>query len=341
VFPPRKSASNKDIRNSSYQTAFELSGEFCSAIANSQIKLAQPLVVADIGAAQGLDPRWEKFGEACVQIGFEPDIAECNRLKEMYAAHKSGTNRKFMEPRALWQSAGKRTLNITRDPDATSFYEPNMSYFERLPDPSPQQVVSRIEVDAIPLDSYKLPFDGTIDVIKLDVQAAELEVLRGAERHINDGVLAVVSEILFTPHYVNQPWFGDFDAFMRAHGYQVFDIDLRRWRRRALPSQFDGVRVGGISYGDVLYLKDPVVFEMADNRPVGADQHFCRDDLTRDKLIKLIALAEFFSVPDYSIEIIEFGLRKGTFNSSDADSFIERIKANSIVHWNDRNVMPR
>ena len=341
MFPPRKAFANKDIQHLSYRPSFELSNELCRGLREGQVKLTQPVVVADVGAAQALDPRWETFGEACVQIGFEPDSDECARLAAIYAKPVPGQTRKIMEPTALWHTEETRTLNVTRDPDASSFYEPNPAFFERLPDPTLQQVVARIPVPAVPLDKYKLPIDGTVDAIKLDVQGAELDVMTGAQKHMDDGVLAVIGEILFTPHYIDQPWFGDFDGFMRARGYQVFDIDLRRWRRRALPPQFDGIRVGGISYGDCLYLKDPISFERDRYTLTDPNHRFCKPGLERDKIIKLAALAEFWAIPDYALEVLDFGRTKGWLDSAEAGALTTRIKTNTIVKWHDRNVMPQ
>lgn len=341
MFPKRKSFANKTIQNLSYRPIFEISGILCQMYANGDFETTAPLIVADVGAAQGLDPRWEMFKNKCVQIGYEPDEAECERLRSVYANDDPSSTRKFLEPIALWHSAETRNIKITRDPDASSFYEPNEEFFERFPDPTLQQVVSEVSVSAIPLDQYKLPVEGTIDFIKMDVQAAELDVMVGASQHLEDGVLAVVAEMLFTPHYKEQPWFGDFDTFMRARGYQVFDIDLRRWRRRNLPSQFDGVRVGGVSYGDVLYLKDPLAFHQKDNNPSNDGHQFCKPGDERDKMIKLILLAEFFSLPDYAIEIIEHAGSLGLLSDSEVDVMSESVKMNVITSWNDRNVMPQ
>lgn len=340
MFPSRASFANKDINHLSYRPPFELSCEFVRELRERRVGISQPLVVVDVGAAQSLDPRWEAFGEVCVQIGFEPDRKECERLQQAYAVQKPGATRKIMEPVALWHSRETRMLNITRDPDATSFYEPNPAFFERLPDPTLQQVVSRIPVDAIPMDDYALPFEGTVDAIKLDVQAAELDVMRGAQRHMDDGVLVVIAEMLFTPHYIGQPWFGDFDAFMRSHGYQVFDIDLRRWRRRALPPQFNGIRVGGVSYGDAVYMKDPVAFRQGEHSQIESGRRFCRPGLERDKIIKLVALAEFFSLPDYALEVADYGREHKLLSADEFEDMTARIRANTIVGWNDRNVMP-
>ena len=107
-----------------------------------------------------------------------------------------------------------------------------------------------------------------------------------------------------------------------------------------MPPEFDGIRVGGISYGDALYLKDPLAFEQKHNNPTAAGHRFCQPDLMSDKIIKLIALAEFFSLPDYAIEIAEYGQKRDLLSDPEFHDIIARINANTITSWNDRNLMP-
>src|SRR5262249_28448786 len=146
-------------------------------------------------------------GPTCTQIGFEPDQVECDRLRQTYANESAEATRKIVVPVALWDKAETRTLYITKDPDASSCYRPNDAFLRRLPDPTTQQVVATLNVDVIPLDKFELPITGSVDVIKADVQGGELDVLRGATRHLDDGVLAIIAEQGFTPQYVDQPWY--------------------------------------------------------------------------------------------------------------------------------------
>ena len=67
------------------------------------------------------------------------------------------------------------------------------------------------------------------DAIKLDVQGAELDVLKGAQKKLSAATL-VLSEVEFIPLYENQPLFGDVDGFLRAHGFLLHHLDYPAMR---------------------------------------------------------------------------------------------------------------
>jgi hypothetical protein len=56
------------------------------------------------------------------------------------------------------------------------------------------------------------------DYLKLDVQGAEIDVLRGATEVLKS-VLVVQTEVEFVPMYVGQPLFGDVDQALRNAGF--------------------------------------------------------------------------------------------------------------------------
>jgi hypothetical protein len=58
---------------------------------------------------------------------------------------------------------------------------------------------------------------GDIDFIKIDIQGAELDVFRGGIETLEE-VLMVVSEVMFVPHYINTPLFGDVSSFLSSRG---------------------------------------------------------------------------------------------------------------------------
>ena len=161
----------------------------------------------------------------------------------------------------------------------------------------------------------------------MDVEGAELLVLQGSESRLKNEVLCVIAEVSLMRRYHEQPMFADVDIYLRSLGFQLFDIDFRRWRRKKLPGAFDGVRVGQAVYGDVLYLKDPVE----------SPQQFCRSDLKREKLLKLVALSESFSMPDYSLELLEVGVEQKYFSTAEAAELRELLLKNTVTKFNDRN----
>jgi hypothetical protein len=88
------------------------------------------------------------------------------------------------------------------------------------------------------------------DFIELDVQGGELEVLTGAARTL-ERTLGVQAEVEFAPMYVGQPLFADIDAFLRARGFQLFDLSRYHVRRSsAAPTR------GQLLWGHALYLRD-------------------------------------------------------------------------------------
>ena len=60
--------------------------------------------------------------------------------------------------------------------------------------------------------------------MKIDVQGAELDVLRGAPRLLAEA-LVVHTEVEFVPLYREQPLFADVDQTLRGAGYGLFALE--------------------------------------------------------------------------------------------------------------------
>jgi hypothetical protein len=189
-------------------------------------------------------------------------------------------------------------------------------------------VTGVIKISTTTLDSYCRTNDPAFDFLKIDVQGGELPVLQGAIKQLRNSILAVVLEVEFCQLYENQPLFPDVDEFMRGKGFALFDLDIRRWRRKKLPDQFNGFRMGQAIYADALYLWDPL---SKDNRKGALDSKI-------PKLMKLAALAECFSLPDYSIEILSVAEESGLIGRKKRDELIGLLKGNRIIARYDRNM---
>ena len=120
------------------------------------------------------------------------------------------------------------------------------------------------EVETVPLDELEL---GPVDVMKLDLQGAELEALRGGEHTLANCVM-VETEVHFPRRPADAPVFADIDEHLRRRGFELYDLDVHRLPRPALPSpsEYDyrdeqgrpyvGTTVEGqVLFGDALYFR--------------------------------------------------------------------------------------
>jgi hypothetical protein len=99
----------------------------------------------------------------------------------------------------------------------SSLYEPDlavMGFYHNLPHFC--QVESVSDIDTVRLAD--VPEARGTDFLKLDVQGAELEVLKSAS-HVLESTLAIQTEVEFAPIYRNQPLFADVDVFLRSQGF--------------------------------------------------------------------------------------------------------------------------
>jgi hypothetical protein len=154
-------------------------------------------------------------------------------------------------------------------------------------------VIAKKEVDTVSLDAF-LPKSGiaTIDFLHLDTQGTELDILQGAQGILSSSVVCVKCEVEFAPIYEGQALFGDVDAFLRQHGFVLFDLSRSRYRRAGFPN--DALTRGQLLWGDAIYLKDYRFADAADNLA----------------LFKLCLLAAHLQFHDYALEVLEFLLSK-------------------------------
>jgi len=169
--------------------------------------------ITDIGAnpVDG-DPsyHWLLVGGHADIVGFEPIPEALAELNE-----KKGPNETYL-PYAVGD--GKRhTLNVCFAPGLSSLLKPNpdvTNMFHGFPLWS--RIVSTMDLDTVRLDD--IPETAGSDLIKIDVQGAELMVFENATARLAD-TLVIHTEVEFLPFYQNQPLFGDVDVFLRKHGF--------------------------------------------------------------------------------------------------------------------------
>jgi FkbM family methyltransferase len=241
-----------------------------------------PLVV-DAGARNGMYLLPQSYAERATLVGFEPNAEEYRKLTErrtdaeIHLARQGIVAPRFKQSRfhqcALWDTTGRRTLYITKGAGACTLMgevKPFMrdTYFmypesaRRLNDKSfydlHAAVLSTEEIPSAALDS--LITDGeTIDFLKIDVEGAELRVLRGADKLLSGGrILFLQSEFQVLPYYDEHPLLGDQQRYLADRGFRLIDLvfDHPRYRRGRVDIP-EGSDRGMLMAGDAIFVRDP------------------------------------------------------------------------------------
>lgn len=210
------------------------------------------LKIVDVGAmslGEGTEPYAPLMQAApCDLYGFEPGAAEFEKLK---ASAKDGHH-------YLPYFIGDGTVRTFYECNYTmtsSLFEPNtelLAKFQNLEELVRVQKTHSVEtrrLDDIP------ELEGT-DLLKVDVQGAELLVFEGAA-NLLDNALVVHTEVEFVSLYKDQPLFGDIDVHMRSKGFtlhQIFPVS-----RVFKPLIFNNNINAGLSqilWGDAVYVRN-------------------------------------------------------------------------------------
>jgi FkbM family methyltransferase len=208
--------------------------------------------VVDVGAnpIDG-DPPYSEMLRAgmCTLTGFEPQTQALDALER-----KKGALERYL-PDALGDG-GTHTLNLTSASGMTSMLNPDegrLALFNGFSEWG--RVVERIPLQTRRLDEVE--DIQNMDMLKIDVQGAELMIFRGAKNRLSEAVV-VHTEVSFVPLYKDQPTFGDIDGHLRTLGFIPHAIaQLKRWP--IAPVVYDGDArkpMHQILEADMVYMRD-------------------------------------------------------------------------------------
>ncbi len=211
------------------------------------------LTLVDVGSAGGVHRRWQNLRPLLSAILFDPREAAANGV--------IGRGGVRLYPVALGREAGEADLHITALANMSSLLRPDPDVFGRYRKKGADARVVGTETVLIDTLDAVAEADGfTPHVIKVDTQGSELMVLAGAESSLQSVVLAEI-EVSFFERYVGQPLFADVEAWMKARGFEMIELQhLKRYRaanslgiRR--PPDGDDQRSGRVAYGDAIFLR--------------------------------------------------------------------------------------
>lgn len=246
--------------------------------------------VLDIGARGGADEAMLPIAWASQIACFEPDRAEADVLAR--AGDPRWRHFRVL-PCAVGGVSGGQELHVPDDVRGASLLPHNPAMIERFGTEHLHASRRVVPVDTWTLNDLRAAGHiGRIDYMKIDVEGAELPILKAGGRLLDDCV-ALKVECSFLDQRIGQPLIWDVVQFLTGSGFEVMDLqDVHRWRRRNLPAHPYRVRAameysrGQVAQCDVILLRSVACV---------------REDAQALRLIVVSAVMGYF---DYAVTVL-------------------------------------
>lgn len=208
-----------------------------------------PIKIVDVGAMDLGETAFARLLDipTATIVGFEPNPEECAKLN---ASPSSG--RRYL-PYFIGDGS-KRTFHWCEWAATSSLYPPNRRLLDRFTNlPELVRVKGTEEVQTTRLDD--IPEIAGADFIKIDVQGAALDVLRGGAETVRRA-LVLECEVEFVPLYEGEPLFAEVDLEMRKLGFLFHKFTGLASRTFApLKRRADAAPTGQILWTDAIYVR--------------------------------------------------------------------------------------
>jgi FkbM family methyltransferase len=189
------------------------------------------LVAIDVGAAAGLQPQWHALDGAAHIYAFEPHPESCAQLRHIFDASPHRDMYTIL-PVALSGTGGPRTLFMTKAPTGASILEIEPALVGEWVNREYTYPITPLPIETQTLQAaLGAAGEPQADLIKLDIQGAELEVLTGLGPDRLNRLLLAELEINALKVYVGQARFEDVQAFMREIDLELLDVRITRAHR--------------------------------------------------------------------------------------------------------------
>ena len=186
------------------------------------------MIGIDVGAAEGLQPHWWAFEGIARMYLFEPHEDSANKLRDLYASSPYAGMFHVM-PVGLGAATGVRDFYVLNAPTGSSLYPIDPSSEFAGPDNRYVHPIrtTKVQVRRLSevLDEQRVP---RVDIAKLDVQGAELEVLHGLDADRLASLVLVEAEVNIsggitktTSPYVGVPTWAMLDEFLLSRGMRL------------------------------------------------------------------------------------------------------------------------
>jgi FkbM family methyltransferase len=232
-------------------------------------------LIVDAGARYGLHPSWAELRGIAEFHLFEIDQEEAQRLSKKYGKDELVT----VYPVALYSSDTTLKFRVSEHQALNSVFQSNDELLRNNDYMLREFAVTAMRTsEARSVDSL---FSGCdVHFLKLDVEGAEYELLKGAREKLRTTVLGVRSEVLFAPIYKGAPLFGDLHRLMLDYGFELLNLDYAGAGNKAGRFTMPG------RYGKLL--SSDAVWVVGNDRLFAATGDRLRDDVVRFALFTML-----------------------------------------------------
>lgn len=155
---------------------------------------------------------------------------------------------------AISDTVGTMKLHVNVDLSCNSFFpiaKHSVRYY-----PKAAENIEVIEVNTTTIDHFcDTESVSHIDILKLDVEGAEIKALKGAHNKlVKQDISIIYTEVMFMPHYEGACMFHEMTSFLSQYDYTLFNLyDVKRAKN------------GQLRWGNAIFLspKARAKFEMS------------------------------------------------------------------------------
>lgn len=270
------------------------------------------LVIADVGAAGGTHPRWQPVESLTQFVTFEPDARSPENANLTATVNFT---------QGLGAEKGQKLLQLTQFPPASSVYTLNLEQLKDFANWEWHELTGSVPIELDTLDNCLSEHpELQPDFLKVDVEGADLDVLRGAAASLDTSIMGVQIEVSFMERHQGAPLFGEADTFLRDRGFVLFILAREHWLRQNL--------VYGANSHPQLVWADAVYFLKRDCflerlRAIAPENQ-------TPVLIKFIVILLSYGCHDYAIETIEAALKADLVSETIAQDLKQAVLSSTI-----------
>jgi hypothetical protein len=290
-----------------------------------QTELAkEPFHVLDLGCSGGISADWRLLEPYLKVIGIDLNVEEVEKLnkEEKNKAIKYLAGNLDLSPDHPIRKArgGPFVCHSHRAFARTSAWDAHTRTQKQRESGNPSTKPDHVDLP----DLLKSQGFSYVDFIKIDVDGPDFDLLQALEPHLERlQVLGFKMEVNFNgttdPH---DHTFHNMDRLMRKNGFELYDLELRRYTKKALPGKFlfnffGQTETGALAQGDAVYIKR---IEL--------------EKFSKTKIAKTIVLLTLFGQIDSAADLI----KEGPFRESLRQAWLD-YAAQLFSHKNYKDLM--